>query len=57
MLSNRSKYALRALMMLAAQEPDQLVLVAHIAKSRKMPKKFLELILLDRKSTRLNSSH
>jgi Rrf2 family protein len=37
------------MMMLAAQSPDQLVLVADIAKSRKVPKKFLELILLDLK--------
>src|SRR5262245_52016826 len=49
MLSSRSKYALRAMMMLASQSPDQLTLVADIAKSRKIPKKFLELILLDLK--------
>jgi Rrf2 family protein len=35
--------------MLAAQKPGELILVADIAKSRKVPKKFLELILLDLK--------
>ena len=49
MLSQRSKYALRAMTMLAAQKPGELVLVAEIARSRKVPKKFLELILLDLK--------
>jgi Rrf2 family protein len=49
MLSQRSKYALRAMTMLAARKPDELVLVSDIAKHRKVPKKFLELILLDLK--------
>ncbi len=49
MLSQRSKYALRAMTMLAAQTPGQLVLAADIAKQRKVPRKFLELILLDLK--------
>ena len=49
MLSQRSKYALRAMTMLAAQKPGELILVADIAKKRKVPKKFLELILLDLK--------
>ncbi|TAK98612.1 MAG: Rrf2 family transcriptional regulator [Rhodospirillaceae bacterium] len=49
MLTQRSKYALRAVLMLAAQKPGELVLVADIAKKRKVPKKFLELILLDLK--------
>ena len=49
MLSQRSKYALRAMIMLAARKPDELVLVSDIAKQRKVPKKFLELILLDLK--------
>lgn len=47
MLTQRSKYALRAMTMLAAQKPGELVLAADIAKARKVPKKFLELILLD----------
>jgi Rrf2 family protein len=49
MLTQRSKYALNAMLMLAAQKPGELVLVADIAKKRKVPKKFLELILLDLK--------
>ena len=49
MLTQRSKYALRAMLMLAAQKPGELVLAADIAKKRKVPQKFLELILLDLK--------
>lgn len=49
MLSSRSRYALRAMLYLAKQKPDQLVLVADVAKKAKIPKKFLELILLDLK--------
>lgn len=49
MLSQRSKYALRAMTMLAATKPGELILVADIARQRKVPRKFLELILLDLK--------
>ena len=49
MLSSRSRYALRAMLYLAKQKPDELVLVADVAKKAKIPKKFLELILLDLK--------
>lgn len=49
MLSSRSKYALRATLMLAGEKRGVLVQVADIAKRRKVPKKFLELILLDLK--------
>ena len=49
MLSSRSRYALRAMLYLAKQKPDELVLVADVAKKAKIPKKFLELILLDMK--------
>ncbi len=49
MLSSRSRYALRAMLYLAKQKPDALVLVADVAKKAKIPKKFLELILLDLK--------
>ncbi len=47
MLSQRSKYALRAMTMLAARAPGELVLAGDIARQRKVPRKFLELILLD----------
>src|SRR4051812_11778734 len=49
MLSQKSKYALRAMLMLAQQRPGEMVLAADIAKKRKVPRKFLELILLDLK--------
>lgn len=47
MLSQKAKYALRALLMLARHEDRDLVLVADIAEQENVPKKFLELILLE----------
>lgn len=49
MITHRSKYALRALLMLAEQPEDRLVLIADIAERENVPKKFLELILVDLK--------
>jgi Rrf2 family protein len=49
MLSHRAKYALRALQYLARQEPDQAVLISEIAKQQAVPKKFLEIILVELK--------
>lgn len=49
MLSQKAKYALRALLMLAEREPGNLVMVSEIAESENVPRKFLELILLDLK--------
>lgn len=49
MLSHRAKYALRALLLLAQESGDRPLLIADIAKRQKVPKKFLELILLDLK--------
>jgi Rrf2 family protein len=49
MLSHRAKYALRALMLMAQEPPERPLLIADIAKRQKLPKKFLELILLDLK--------
>lgn len=49
MITQRSKYALRALLMLAQQPEGQLVLISEIAERENVPKKFLELILLDLK--------
>lgn len=49
MLSQKCKYALRALLMLAEASPDELVLVQEIAERQKVPRKFLELILLELK--------
>lgn len=47
MITQRSKYALRALLMLAEQPEGRLVLISEIAERENVPKKFLELILLD----------
>jgi Rrf2 family protein len=49
MLSQKAKYALRALLMLAEANPEELVLVQQIADRQQVPKKFLELILLELK--------
>src|SRR3712207_6837878 len=49
MLSQKAKYALRALLMLAEAKPEELVLVQDIAEQQNMPRKFLELILLELK--------
>lgn len=49
MLSQKAKYALRALLMLASHPGDQPLLISDIAESQRIPKKFLEQILLDLK--------
>ena len=49
MLSQKAKYALKALCQLAGGPQDQLVLVSEIAEREQAPRKFLELILLDLK--------
>jgi Rrf2 family protein len=46
-LSQKAKYALRALLMLARQPQGEMVLVGDIADEQNVPKKFLELILLE----------
>jgi len=56
MLSQKSKYALRALLILARAEDDGLVLIADIAKRGRIPKKFLEQILLTLKNLGLLQS-
>ncbi|MDO8579898.1 MAG: Rrf2 family transcriptional regulator [Candidatus Omnitrophota bacterium] len=50
MISKRTKYALHALIYLAQKHDKGIVLIDEIAKSQKMPKKFLETILLDLKN-------
>ena len=47
MLSQKAKYALRALLMLARRPPGEMVLVGDIAERQNVPRKFLELILLE----------
>ena len=57
MLSKKTKYALSALLHLAYQYEQALpVLISTIAQERKIPKKFLENILLDLKNAGILSS-
>lgn len=49
MLSQKAKYAMRALLYLAQSEPEQPVLIGDIAEHQQVPRKFLELILLELK--------
>ena len=49
MLSKKSQYAFKALMYLAQNNEKGPVLIAEIAKKRKIPLKFLENILLELK--------
>jgi Rrf2 family protein len=49
MLSQKAKYALRALLVLAEEGDDRPLLIADIAERHNLPKKFLEQILLDLK--------
>lgn len=52
MLSKKAKYALKALFALATDNPQgqRSMLIADIAQQEKIPKKFLEAILLDLKN-------
>ena len=50
MLSQKAKYALRALLSLAEVSQGQTVLISEIAIRHHIPKKFLEQILLDLKN-------
>ncbi|MGH6921966.1 MAG: RrF2 family transcriptional regulator [Geminicoccaceae bacterium] len=50
MLSQKAKYALRALLHLAQAPAGEAVLIADIATRHHIPKKFLERILLDLKN-------
>ena len=49
MISQKAKYALRALVALAKARPDRPVMIGDIAEAQKIPRKFLELILLELK--------
>ncbi len=49
MLSQKAKYAMRALLYLAQAEPETPVLIGDIAEKQQVPRKFLELILLELK--------
>ncbi len=47
MLSQKCKYALQALLVLAREPTQDLLLVSEIAERENLPKKFLEAILLE----------
>lgn len=49
MISQKAKYALRALLALARGEPGMPMMISDIAERQDIPKKFLEQILLDLK--------
>ncbi len=55
-LSQKAKYALRALQMLASEAGRGPVLISRMADERELPKKFLELILLQLKNHGLLTS-
>ncbi len=50
MLSNKAKYGLRAILLLAREYGHGPVLISDMAQRENIPKKFLELILLDLKN-------
>lgn len=50
MLSKKTNYALRALIYLAREYGRGPILISEVAKNEGIPKKFLELILLDLKN-------
>lgn len=50
MLSMKAKYGLRALLYLAKQPEQVPILISDLAEKENIPKKFLELILLDLKN-------
>ena len=56
MLSKKCQYALHALIYLGEHQNSGLVFISQIAESKKIPKKFLEAILLDLKNTNLLGS-
>lgn len=56
MISQKTKYALKALIYLAQQEHNYIARTAEIANNAHIPRKFLESILLDLKRGQLVSS-
>lgn len=49
MISQKAKYAIRALIALARAEPGETMQIADIAEENRIPRKFLEQILLELK--------
>jgi len=56
MLSKKTQYAFQALMYLAQKDNDEPVLIAEIARKKKIPLKFLENILLELKNANILDS-
>jgi Rrf2 family protein len=57
MLNRKTKYAIKAILALARRREDGFVLIADLAESERIPRKFLEQILLElRKAGILASS-
>lgn len=57
MLSQKARYALRALMVLAGRPHRDPVMIAEIAQEADVPRKFLEQILLELKKRGIVQSH
>jgi Rrf2 family protein len=57
MLSQKARYALHALFVLGARKTPDPMMIADIAEAAKVPRKFLEQILLDLKKRGLVHSH
>lgn len=53
MITKRAKYGLKAMIFLAGVPPNRPVLIRHLAREERLPKKFLEGILLDLKTAGL----
>lgn len=56
MLSKKTKYALNALVYLARQNNSEPIQISRIAESERIPRKFLEAILLDLRNAGFLSS-
>ncbi len=56
MLSKKCQYALHALIYLGEHQDSGLIFISQIATSKKIPKKFLEAILLDLKNNNILGS-
>ncbi len=57
MISQKARYALRALLFLASKGEGTSVQISEIAQSERIPRKFLEAILLELKKTGIVRSH
>lgn len=57
MLSQKARYALKALFALAARPAGETVMIAEIAAEARVPRKFLEQILLELKKRGIVHSH